>query len=89
MNACIFVCQMTSSPSFMSLVSGYIYTQTEFAIGVDVITFMYSAWNLDFFRLAFPPLCLHPSITTLQVISLDYIIAMYPFATDIHYLRFG
>ena len=78
MNACIFVCQMVSSPSFMSLISGYIYTQTEFPIDLDVITFVYGVWNLDFFRLAFPPLCLHPSITTLQVISLDYIIAMYP-----------
>ena len=42
------------------------------------MTSMYGIWNLDFFRMAFTPLCLHPSISTLQVISLDYMIALYP-----------
>ena len=80
MNACIFACQMISSSPFMNLASGYVHTQTDFSsiLGLNMMTFLYGIWNLDFFRLAFPPLCLHPSISTHQVISLDYIIALYP-----------
>ena len=37
-----------------------------------------SMWNLDFFRLIIDPFCLHPNLSILQVISLDYIVAVYP-----------
>ena len=37
-----------------------------------------SIWNLDFFRSLYPPFCLHPHLSALQVLSLDYIIAVYP-----------
>ena len=32
----------------------------------------------DFFRTVYSPFCLHPNLTTLQVLSLDYFIAAYP-----------
>ena len=35
-------------------------------------------WNLDFFRTLYPRFCLHPNMSTLQVLALDYIIAAYP-----------
>ena len=73
----IFMCQIISSPVVLRLtmlsyqrynvdLTGYIYIS------------MLSIWNLDFFRLFFEPFCLHPNATTLQVLSLDYIIAVYP-----------
>lgn len=34
--------------------------------------------NLDFFRLQYSPFCIHPRSTTLQVLILDYVIALYP-----------
>ena len=37
---------------------------------------MYGSWNLDFFRPLYPEICLR--ITTLQALTLDYIIAFYP-----------
>ena len=37
-----------------------------------------SIWNLDFFRSLYPPFCLHPHLSALQAISLDYIVAVYP-----------
>ena len=43
-----------------------------------VILLLFGIWNLDFFRLIYTPFCLHPNATTLQVLSLDYIIAVYP-----------
>ena len=39
---------------------------------------LYGIWNLDFFRLLYRPFCLHPEMTTLQVLALDYAIAVYP-----------
>ena len=38
----------------------------------------YSVWNLDFFRVLYSPFCLHPKMTTLQTLALDYAIAVYP-----------
>ena len=37
-----------------------------------------AVWNLDFFRLVYTPFCLHPNTNTLQVMALDYLIAVYP-----------
>ena len=44
----------------------------------DLVFSFYGVWNLDFFRYVYQPFCLHPNMTTLQMISLDYAIAMYP-----------
>ena len=37
---------------------------------------LYGIWNLDYFRTLYPDTCLQ--LTTLQALSLDYIIAIYP-----------
>ena len=39
---------------------------------------VYSIWNLDLFRSIHPPFCIHPHMSALQIVSLDYIIAVYP-----------
>ena len=49
----------------------------NYNLGLFVLS-LYSIWNLDFFRTMYPPFCLHPNISTLQVLALDYIIATYP-----------
>ena len=45
---------------------------------IQVYATLYSIWNLDFFRSLYSPFCLHPQLTSLQVLSLDYLIAIYP-----------
>ena len=45
---------------------------------VYFFTSLSGVWNLDFFRLVYTPFCLHPDTSTLQVLALDYIIAVYP-----------
>lgn len=40
------------------------------------IASMYGFWNLDFFRPLLPQICLR--LSTLQILSLDYIVAVYP-----------
>ena len=37
-------------------------------------------WNLDFFRLIIPPLCINASLKSINILLLDYIIAIYPLA---------
>ena len=82
LSACIFVCQLISSPSYLSLLNGSLKTEsdpTSFEIVVmKIVIFMYGIWNLDFYRMDVSPLCLHPRISALQVITLDYAIALYP-----------
>lgn len=41
-----------------------------------VVFTIYGIWNLDFFRTLLPPICLN--INSLQVLALDYVIAIYP-----------
>ena len=43
-----------------------------------IILSIFGIWNLDFFRSVYTPFCLHPDTSTLQVLALDYIIAVYP-----------
>ena len=38
----------------------------------------YGIWNLDFFKDIYSPFCVHPSMTTLSAISMDYTVALYP-----------
>ena len=79
-SACIFVCQLISSPSYMSLLSAYLKSYTD-AFGDASFKFvvsMYGIWNLDFYRMNDFSLCLHPRISALQVMCLDYAIALYP-----------
>ena len=38
----------------------------------------YGVWNLDFLRLVYSPFSLNPSISTLQILALDYAVAAYP-----------
>ncbi len=44
----------------------------------NILSTLYSIWNLDFFRSIYHPFCIHPHMSALQVASLDYIIAVYP-----------
>ena len=45
----------------------------------EILCFMiFGIWNLDFGRFIYNPFCLHPDLTTHQVIALDYLVAFYP-----------
>ena len=38
----------------------------------------YGFWNLDFFSYVLPPFCINEGMSTLTVIALEYIVALYP-----------
>ena len=44
---------------------------------LSVYVLPYSIWNLDFFRTVLPPFCLTPTLSTIDVMALAYISALY------------
>ena len=85
LNGYILTCQIVTSPPVLRLLAFSAYDRHyhnahEVALLVKIYPGFLSIWNLDFFRLAYTPFCLHPNTSTLQVLSLDYIIAAYPLA---------
>ena len=75
----IILCQILTSPILLRIFE-HSYKQNRDDLGPagDLYFSLLSLWNLDFFRWFYKPFCLHPNATTLQVLSLDYIIAVYP-----------
>ena len=76
----ILVCQLLSTNSLMRVICA-IHQRTpnnSYILFIRILESIYGMWNLDFFRSLYPPFCLNSSLTTLQVMSLDYIIAAYP-----------
>ena len=81
LNGFVFVAQILSVPAqsrvITTLLPAMDATETEVLL-VKILLSFFSCWNLDFFRMVYTPFCLHPSITTIQALALDYIIAVYP-----------
>ena len=81
MNAFLLICQVLTSPPQVRIVSSSTYESDHVAVVtvlIAVIESLYGFWNLDFFRTLYSRFCLHPNMSTLQVLALDYVIAVYP-----------
>ena len=74
----ILVCQLITFNDVIRTVVAFVEIDHIHIPQVKLLISVYGIWNLDFFRSVYKPFCLHPSLTTLQVMSLDYIIAAYP-----------
>ena len=83
-NSFILVCQILSCPAVNSLISVYVHfldnddPNNYLKAIIQTLPTIYGVWNLDFFRMVYKPFCLHPSMSILQIMSLDYVIAVYP-----------
>ena len=78
----ILVSQMVAMPGHLrylyALLNKYIQDfRTERRL-VEAALSLYSIWNLDFFRAVYHPFCIHPHISSLGILALDYLPAMYP-----------
>ena len=72
MNVYVMICQIVGTPLILSLIE-------EYAVKTGIaLILLFGFWNLDFFRALYKPFCLHPNMTTLQALTLDYAIAVYP-----------
>ena len=58
--------------------NGYKEAIASSRIGAQVYVSLLSIWNLDIFRAFYQPFCIHPDMTIVQALALDYIIALYP-----------
>ena len=75
MNVPVFCCQLLSSPSLLMFLLQY--TRHTHAVNyIKLSSTLYGIWNLDFFRLLIPPICL--PLNTMQMMALDYLVAVYP-----------
>ena len=79
----IFVAQMISTSFLMRILQIMNELQPDQSplqrLSISFAATVYGFWNLDFFRFINNHYCLHPNISTLTVISLDYLIAAYPY----------
>ena len=87
----ILVSQILAAPQHMQVVQSYAQTQTGIfgfthpqlpdklhTLCWKLFATLFGVWNLDFFRSVYPPMCLSPNMTNLQVAFLDYSIGLYP-----------
>ena len=73
LNGYILFSQLATSPLVIRRIHRY-----KLKWAKQFLVSLFSFWNLDFFKELYHPFCLRPNISTLQVLSLDYIIAVYP-----------
>ena len=78
LNAFILIVQLLTSPLLMRFVVQMRDHRSQ--LPLIVLASVFGIWNLDFFRLVYSSFCLHPKMTMLQVIAMDYVIAVYPLA---------
>ena len=82
LNAFILFNQILTSPSNMRSLEVVLPKRSKYAPSqqhiIKTFVSVFSVWNLDFFRLVYPSFCLHPDTNNLQVLAVDYIIAVYP-----------
>ena len=81
LNGFILSAQIVMFPPNMRLVA-VAFTNTglnQYIKGTyHFLSAVFGIWNLDFLRLVYTPFCLQPHTNTLQVLALDYLIAVYP-----------
>ena len=76
MVAYVMVCQLVSVPA----IQRYLWKHSGKYVRYQLIVDIHAIWNLDFFRslLHNSPFCIHPKMSTLHVLALDYLVGVYP-----------
>ena len=72
----IYLCQCFTMPTLMRVLIHESRCSAGPSIYLKIEASLYGIWNLDFFRTLIPPICL--PLNTMQVIALDYLVAVYP-----------
>ena len=77
----VFYCQIFSMPIFVRMAqntNGFKEAKTGTRFGEKFYISLLSLWNLDILRGFYEPFCLHPHMTIVQALALDYLVALYP-----------
>lgn len=73
----VLMSQIVTTPSQLRYMKSFWVKHTGTKAIATVIS-AHAIWNLDFFRALYEPFCIHESMSTMLVESLEYIIALYP-----------
>ena len=73
--ASLFLCRFTDNAS----VKDVLFTHDgSLRLDIKIIVMLYGVFNLDFFRLFWPPLCMNIKMKFIHIVSFGYISALYP-----------
>ncbi len=72
----VLISQVLATPANVRIITQALDTYPSLLIFSKTGLALYGIWNLDFFRTFMTPICL--DISTLQVLALDYAVAVYP-----------
>ena len=78
LNGFVLVTQLYSAPAQLRYLTRSAHASHALLAVGKIVSSLYGCWNLDFFRMFYPPFCLHPRMTTIQAFALDYVLAIYP-----------
>ena len=76
MNVPVLYCQALSIPIAVRFVWQFTLKYPPLRLLVQILGTLYGIWNLDFFRLIAPPICLR--LDVMQMIALEFLVAAYP-----------
>ncbi len=82
LNGIVFIVQCSMSSMQLKIFHGWMEARQNTQDGtsyMNLVSSIFGVVNLDFFRDVYPDFCLHPQMNFLHVVSLDYIVALYPF----------
>ena len=75
----IFMAHIVCSPNIVRML---VQNAEEIPSGYSwihkVIYSLLGMWNLDFFRTVYKPFCIHPKVSVIQALAMDYLVAAYP-----------
>ena len=73
----VMVCQIITMPAQVRYIS-MLSIQPASKRATSISLAVHSIWNLDFFKSFYQPFCFDHRLNSLAVVSLDYLIALYP-----------
>ena len=72
----VLICQISTAPITVQLYTiSQSYAQSP---ATKICLSSIGIWNLDFFRSAYTPFCIHPKMDFIHVLVLDYLVGVYP-----------
>ena len=78
MNALVFFCNMvTAWVLYYRPYDSYLFP-FNFSAEFSALLSIYSIFNMQFFQIYFPPLCIREEMTNMEVLALRYLVALYP-----------
>lgn len=77
LNGFVLISQIVSTPIHCRYLAS-LYANKPGSIAFEICISLFSVWNLDFFKSLYEPFCINNKMSSMTIVSLDFIIALYP-----------